>query len=70
MTVLIAKINGTRKGGTARAVRRMIVWLLVLTTAFVVLCWILIPRKHNYTELHRVVADIARRVEVLEGYHD
>lgn len=70
MLVLMERLFDKSKAGHAVAVRRMILWLLALTTAFVVLCCLYVPRAKTYTELHRVTAETVRRIIVLEGYHD
>ena len=58
MRVLLSHLFTKRTGGTAEAIKRLIIWLLILTTCFLFFCHKYSKKKETYTELHRRVSTI------------
>ena len=59
-----------RKGGTAKSIQTLVLWCIIMSVILGSLCFVVArsieKRKKNYTELHRMVSELTRRVEALE----
>ena len=51
-----------RKGGTRIAFRNIFIWCAFLSAIWVVLVVKMVNVKRNYSDLHRRVADVERRL--------
>jgi len=53
------------KGGTTKALRNLFIWCLIITIIILINLNRYNQIKYNYTELHRRVTDIERRIKNL-----
>lgn len=66
MLLVLSRLFDKRRGGYAKSVKRMVIWLLVLTIGVLILSCLYIPRAKNYTALWNMVSNIDQRVLRLE----